>query len=60
MFKEKYNNCIKKDFKIANKILDTMSETINKYSFEDFNYLLIDNLNKIENEYPRLFKEVNM
>ena len=56
IFREKYNNYNKKDIEIANKILDIMSETINKYGLEDFIYILTNTLVKIENEYSRLLK----
>jgi len=59
IFKEKHNYN-KKNIDCANKILDIMSQTLNKYAFEDSICLFTDILGKIEIKYPKLFKEVNI
>jgi len=58
LFNGKTNNFNEKDRQLAEKILDKMSEIINKYTYEDFLYLLTSTLNKIDERYPELFRNI--
>ncbi|MFO7797003.1 MAG: hypothetical protein ACQERB_00110 [Promethearchaeati archaeon] len=58
LFNGKTSNFTQEDFKLAEKILDGMSEIINKYSYEEFLYVLTSKLNNINKKYPELFKNL--
>ncbi|MBY9005236.1 MAG: hypothetical protein KGD63_00575 [Candidatus Lokiarchaeota archaeon] len=57
IFGNSQNKYCKKDYMLANRILNIMSETLRKSEFDDFLFLLTDTISKIENKYPNLFKE---
>ncbi|MBD3193972.1 MAG: hypothetical protein GF317_02885 [Candidatus Lokiarchaeota archaeon] len=57
LFNGKTHNYSENDLKIANEILDRMTETINNYGNENLLYLLTKFLCNIENKYPILFQE---
>ena len=43
------------DVKLANEILDILSNMINEYRDEELLYELVNTLNNIENKHPTLF-----
>ncbi len=45
----------KKDIKLANQLLDKLSETINEYRNEKLLYSLTNTLNNIEKKHPEFF-----
>jgi len=57
IFGNKTHNFTAKDIKLANLLLDKLSETINEYRDEKLLYPLVKILNNIEKKYPELFKE---
>lgn len=55
IFKNKTHHYTKEDIKLANKILDKLSETINQYRNEKLLYSLVKTLNNIEKKHPEFF-----
>ncbi|MFX1322240.1 MAG: hypothetical protein ACFFAQ_11415 [Promethearchaeota archaeon] len=55
IFKNKTHYYTKEDIKLANKILDKLSETINQYKNEKLLYSLVKTLNNIEKKHPEFF-----
>ena len=55
IFKNKTHHYTKEDIKLANKILDKLSETINQYKNEKLLYSLVKTLNNIEKKHPEFF-----
>lgn len=58
LFNGKTTDFNENDFRLAEKILDKMSETLNKYIYEEFLYVLTSKLNEIDKKYPELFKHL--
>ncbi len=56
IFKNKTHHYTKDDIKLANQILDRLSETINEYRDEKLLFPLVSALNNIERRYPEFFK----
>ncbi|MFX1392693.1 MAG: hypothetical protein ACFFAH_03880 [Promethearchaeota archaeon] len=56
IFKNKTHNYTLEDIKLANQILDKLSETINQYRNEKLLYPLVKALNNIEKKHPEFFK----
>lgn len=57
IFKNKTHNYTKADIKLANEILDRLSETINEYRDEKLLYHLVSTLNNIERSHPEFFQD---
>jgi hypothetical protein len=57
IFKNKTYNYTKEDIRLANEILDKLSETINEYRNEKLLYYLVNTLNSIERKHPEFFSE---
>ena len=57
IFKNKSHNYSKEDIKLANEILDRLSETINEYRDEKLLYHLVSTLNNIERNHPEFFRD---
>ena len=55
IFSNKTHNFTKQDVKIANQLLDKLSESINKYKDERLLYELVSTINNIEKKYPEFF-----
>jgi hypothetical protein len=55
IFQGKTHNYSKEDAKLANKLLDKLSETINEYKDEKLLYHLVSTLNNIERKHPEFF-----
>lgn len=55
IFKNKTHHYTQEDIKLANKILDKLSETINQYKNEKLLYSLVKTLNNIEKKHPEFF-----
>lgn len=55
IFKNKTYNYTKNDLKLANEILDKLSETINEYRNEKLLFDLVSTLNNIERKHPEFF-----
>jgi len=55
IFSYKTHNFTKQDVKIANQLLDKLSESINKYKDEKLLYDLVSTINNIEKKYPEFF-----
>lgn len=55
IFKNKTHNYTKNDLKLANEILDKLSETINEYRNEKLLFDLVSTLNNIERKHPEFF-----
>jgi len=55
IFKNKSYNYTKNDLKLANEILDKLSETINEYRNEKLLFDLVSTLNNIERKHPEFF-----
>jgi len=55
IFKNKTYNYTKNDLKLANEILDKLSETINGYRNEKLLFDLVSTLNNIEKKHPEFF-----
>lgn len=56
IFRNKTHHYNKDDFKLANLLLDRLSETINEYRDEKLLYPLVSALNNIERKHPEFFK----
>ncbi|MFX1257950.1 MAG: hypothetical protein ACFFAN_08830 [Promethearchaeota archaeon] len=56
IFKNKTHNYTKDDIKLANQLLDKLSESINEYRNEKLLYPLVSTLNNIEKKHPEFFK----
>ncbi|MEJ2251628.1 MAG: hypothetical protein P8Y70_12435 [Candidatus Lokiarchaeota archaeon] len=54
LFGMKFEEYSKADVILANKILDELSETINKYPGEELLFYLVCTLNRIKENYPKL------
>ena len=57
IFKNKTHNYTEDDIKLANQLLDRLSETINEYRNEKLLYSLVSTLNRIERKHPELFED---
>ncbi len=55
IFKSKTYNYTQNDLKLANEILDKLSETINEYRNERLLFDLVSTLNNIERKHPEFF-----
>ena len=55
LFEDRKQNFTELDKKIATQMLDQLSETMNKYNYESFLFLLVSALNEIEEKYSDLF-----
>ncbi|MFW9938551.1 MAG: hypothetical protein ACFFA8_02145 [Promethearchaeota archaeon] len=55
IFQGKTHNYSREDTKLANKLLDKLSETINEYKDEKLLYHLVSTLNNIERKHPEFF-----
>jgi sugar-specific transcriptional regulator TrmB len=55
IFKNKTRHYTREDIKLANEILDKLSETINQYKDEKLLFDVISTLNNIERRYPEFF-----
>lgn len=55
IFKNKTHNYTAKDIKLANQLLDKLSETINQFRNEILLYPLVKTLKNIEKKHPELF-----
>ena len=42
------------DKKLANNLLDRMSETLNQYKYEPLLYVLVETMNKLRKKYSKL------
>lgn len=56
IFKNKTHHYTDDDIKLANLLLDKLSETINQYRDEKLLYPLVSTLNNIERKHPEFFK----
>jgi hypothetical protein len=57
IFKNKIYNYSEDDIRLANEILDRLSETINEYKNEKLLYYLVNTLNSIEQKHPEFFSK---
>ena len=57
IFGNKTHNYTAKQIKLANILLDKLSETINEYRDEKLLYPLVKFLTKIEKKHPEFFKD---
>lgn len=55
LFENRRQNFTELDKKIANQMLDQLSEIMNNYNYESFLFLLVSALNEIEEKYSGLF-----
>jgi len=55
IFRNKTHNYTKNDLRLANEILDKLSETINEYRDEKLLFDLVSTLNSIEKKHPEFF-----
>ena len=55
LFLPKTNQLLPMDIKLANEILDRLSQLINEYRDEELLFELVETLNKIEMNHPTLF-----
>ena len=55
IFRNKTHNYTKNDLRLANEILDKLSETINEYRNEKLLFDLVSTLNNIEKKHPEFF-----
>ena len=55
IFMNKSRNYTKNDLKLANEILDKLSETVNEYRNEKLLFDLVSTLNNIEKKHPEFF-----
>ena len=56
IFRNKTHHYTNEDIKLANQLLDRLSETINEYRNEKLLYPLVSTLNNIERKHPEFFK----
>ena len=56
IFRNKTHHYTNEDIKLANQLLDRLSETINEYRDEKLLYPLVSALNNIERKHPEFFK----
>ena len=56
IFRNKTHHYTNEDIKLANQLLDRLSETINQYRDEKLLYPLVSTLNNIERKHPEFFK----
>jgi len=56
IFKNKTHHYTDEDIKLANHLLDKLSETINEYRDEKLLYPLVSTLNNIERKHPEFFR----
>ena len=55
IFENKSSNYDEDDVKLANQLLDKLSETLNEYKDEKLLYHLVSTLNSIEKRHPEFF-----
>jgi len=55
IFENKSSNYNEDDVKLANQLLDKLSETLNEYKDEKLLYHLVSTLNSIEKRHPEFF-----
>lgn len=55
IFRNKRRNYTKDDLRLANEILDKLSETVNEYRNEKLLFDLVSTLNNIEKKHPEFF-----
>ena len=56
IFRNKTHHYTDEDIKLANQLLDKLSETINEYRDEKLLYPLVSTLNSIERKHPEFFR----
>ena len=55
IFRNKTRTYTKDDLRLANEILDKLSETVNEYRNEKLLFDLVSTLNNIEKKHPEFF-----
>lgn len=63
-FGNKTTNITKEDIKLANTLMDRLSETLNeyasKYDYDELLKLLVEKMSQIEDRYPEIFFELKI